>query len=144
MSIRNVLIIHLYFGLMKTITIRFALLCAFALVLLPRLSAAQSITINSVSGTKFCAGDPVSVTFTVTGTWGHLNAFTLQLSNVSGTFDNGFTRLGSIIDTVPGTFTFNTSIPPSTLFSSHYRFLLIGAKPYTGSAEHGSDLLIDH
>lgn len=127
---------------MKIIATRFLLLCAFALMLLPGLSSAQTISIVSVSGTHFCAGDPLSITITVTGTWGHLNAFTLQLSNTSGTFDNGWTKLGSVIDTAAGSFTFNTIIPPTTPFSSHYRFRVIGAKPYTESADNGSDIFI--
>ncbi len=116
--------------------------CVFALMLVPNVSSAQTITINSVSGANFCAGDPISITFTVTGTWGHKNAFTLQLSNVSGTFNNGFAGLGSVTDTVPGTFTINTAIPPTTLYSSHYRIRVIGAYPYTESADNGSDILI--
>ena len=127
---------------MKTIAVKFILLSVLALILIPTLSRGQAISIGSVSATRFCAGDPLSVTFTVTGTWGHNNAFTLQLSNDTGTFDNGFTRLGSIIDTVPGTFTISTTIPPATPFSSHYRFRVIGAKPYTESADNGSDILI--
>jgi hypothetical protein len=127
---------------MKTIATPFILFCAFALMLLPGLSPAQSIVVNSVSGMSFCAGDPLSVTIAVTGTWGHLNAFTLQLSNTSGTFDNGWTKLGSVIDTAPGSFTISTTIPPTTLYSSHYRLRVIGAKPYTESSDNGSDILI--
>jgi hypothetical protein len=125
---------------MKTIATRFILFYAFALVLLPRLASAQTITINSVSGTSFCSGDPVSVTFTVTGFWGHRNAFTLQLSDPSGSFSGGFQNLGSLVDTLPGTFTITTTIPGGS--STHYRFRILAAIPYTTSADNGSDIAI--
>jgi hypothetical protein len=79
-------------------------------------SWAQTITLDSVSGTHFCPGDPFSVTFTTTGTWGHNNAFTLQLSNDSGTFDNGFQNLGSIKDTAAGTYSIITSAPTNVVW----------------------------
>ncbi|HET6401172.1 MAG TPA: T9SS type A sorting domain-containing protein [Candidatus Kapabacteria bacterium] len=127
---------------MKKISTILAVFCAVVLLAAPRASFAQTIAIDSVSGTTFCAGDPFSVTFTVTGTWGHTNAFTLQLSNDSGTFDNGFTKLGSVVDTAPGSFTINTSIPATTPYSSHYRVRIIGAYLYTVSTDNGSDIRV--
>lgn len=105
-------------------------------------SWAQTITLDSISGTQFCAGDPISATFTVTGMWGSTNAFTLQLSNDSGTFDNGFQRLGALKDTAPGTFSIVTTIPLQSIYSSQYRVRVIGAYPYTESADNGSNILI--
>ncbi len=149
-----------------------------------------------MSGTTFCAGDPLSVTFTATGTWGHKNAFTLQLSNDSGIFDNGFQNIGSIVDTAPGTFTIYTTAPggltfqqfsitqyidkdgrdtlyyadtvmtriigndttfdtvdaphivviPDTVYDTtlptHYRVRIMGALPYTLSADNGTDIVV--
>ncbi|HYM20258.1 MAG TPA: T9SS type A sorting domain-containing protein [Candidatus Kapabacteria bacterium] len=100
----------------------------------------QTVTINSVSGTSFCAGDSISVTFTVTGFWGHRNAFTLQLSDPSGSFSNGFKNIGSLVDTLPGTFTINTIIP--WVSSTHYRFRILAAIPFITSADNGSDIAI--
>ncbi len=51
---------------------------------------------GSIPGTRFCPGDPISVSFTVTGYFQHRNAFTLQLSNSSGGFDKDFQNLGSL------------------------------------------------
>jgi hypothetical protein len=105
----------LLFTVMKKYSTFFAVVCAVWLLVAPSAPHAQrpftSITINSVSGTTFCGGDPVSVTFTVAGAWVSNNAFTLQLSNDSGTFDQGFQNLGSIQDTAPGTLTIITSMP---------------------------------
>jgi hypothetical protein len=73
-------------------------------LLVPETSHAQGISINSVSSSSFCAGDPISVSITVTGYWGHKNAFTLQLSESDGSFTPTFNNIGSIVDSVPGTF----------------------------------------
>jgi len=112
------------------------------LVFAGRTASAQTISINSVSGSTFCGGDPVSVSFTVTGFWQHNNAFTLQLSDPSGSFTNGFSNLSSIKDTLPGTFTFSTAAPKTAVASTHYRVRVIGALPYVESADNGSDLAI--
>ncbi|MDP4231583.1 MAG: T9SS type A sorting domain-containing protein, partial [Bacteroidota bacterium] len=124
---------------MKPIQARLILLAAIAFIVLPGLCLGQSITIGSVSASSFCTGDPVSVTFTATGTWGHKNAFTVQLSNPNGGFGTGFRNIGSVADEVGGTLTVNTTIPTGIAASTHYRFRVIGAVPYTVSADNGSD-----
>jgi PKD repeat protein len=118
------------------------LLYAFTLIMMPRLCLAQSITINSVSATQFCAADPVSVTFTASSGWGHKNAFTLQLSDKTGSFTS-FTNIGSVQDTIGGTITINSAIPSDALVSIHYRLRVIGAIPYTPSTDNGTDLVIN-
>jgi hypothetical protein len=101
----------------------------------------QSITIAPEPATHFCVEDPVAITFTVSGLWGHNNAFTLQLSDPKGGFVNGFQNIASIKDTLPGTFTINTVIP-STTTSTHYRLRILGAIPYIQSSDNGSDISI--
>lgn len=117
---------------------------AVAVLLLEFYSAArsQSLSINSVSATTMCAGDPVSVTFTAIGTWGHNNAFTVQLSDTNGNFGSVFTNLGSLKDTVPGTFTIVSTIPDNAFSSHNYRFRVLGAVPYMASADNGSGISI--
>jgi len=143
---------------MKNIATRFILFCSSALLLIPGFSLSQTITINSVSATQFCMGDTISATFTATGTWGHKNAFTLQLSDVNGSFANSFTNLGSFSDTVPGTFALQSAIPVNlsaqittdggktwqnvSASSSLYRVRIIAAFPYTMSADNGTDITI--
>lgn len=102
---------------------------------------AQSVSMSPIPRTSFCEGDSISVGFTVTGFFGHRNAFTLQLSDPSGGFSN-FQNLGSLIDTLPGTFTINTTIPASVTSSTQYRFRILAAIPYTISADNGSDIAI--
>ncbi len=125
---------------MKTLAASTVLFCFFALMLLPCVSDGQTIAISSLSGSGFCSGDSVSVTFTVTGLWGHRNAFTLQLSDPTGSFSSNFQNLGSIVDTLPGTFSINAIISGS---GSHYRIRILGAIPYITSADNGSDIAIE-
>ena len=125
---------------MKIISRFIAFFCA--VTLLPGLSLAQTITIDSISTPSFCSGDPVSVNFTVTGTWGAKNAFTLQLSDPTGSFSSGFSNLGSVIDASPGTFNIVSSIPTTISSSAHYRFRILGASPYTPGSDNGTDISI--
>ncbi|MFI5201073.1 MAG: T9SS type A sorting domain-containing protein [Candidatus Kapaibacterium sp.] len=111
-------------------------------VLVPSSAEAQTVTIGTIPSASFCAGDPISVSFTATGFWQHKNAFTLQLSDDTGSFTSGFTNLGSIKDTLPGTFTINAAIPGNVVSSTLYRFRIMGALPYTTSADNGSDISI--
>lgn len=101
---------------------------------------AQSISMGSLSGSSFCAGDTISVGFTATGFFGHKNAFTLQLSDPTGSFGN-FHNIGSLTDTLPGTFAIHAVIPPLNS-STHYRMRVISAIPYMATADNGSDLSI--
>ena len=123
---------------MKTIRFPFSVFIICALLFCTSLAQGQSVTINSISGASFCDGDSISVTFTAMGFWGHRNAFTLQLSDPNGSFSNNFQNLGSIVDTLPGTFTINTI----TLGNGglHYRFRILAAIPYIISADNGSDI----
>ncbi len=112
----------------------------FVVFLIAGNAGAQSVTIGAIPGSRFCAGDPISVSFTATGTWGRRNAFTLQISDPSGSFSNGFLNLGSLVDTLPGTFTINATMPSAA--STHYRLRILAANPYVTSADNGSDIAI--
>jgi len=157
---------------MKTPHAPFLAILICNLLLITSIVKGQSVTINSISGSSFCSGDPISVTFTATGTWGHKNAFTLQLSNDTGLFDNGFQNLGSIQDTIAGTYTIYATAPSGlpfrrfsiyasiyeddtsfftnpvfdtsydTTLATLYRLRVIGANPYIVSADNGSNVVI--
>ncbi len=101
---------------------------------------AQTVTIGAIPGSHFCAGDSIAISFTAAGFFGHKNVFTLQLSDTTGSFSNGFQNLASLADTLPGTFTIHTTLPYSE--GTHYRFRIMAAVPYTTSADNGSDLTI--
>ena len=112
--------------------------CVFS----PQFLNAQSVTMGAVPGKSFCSGDPIAVSFRATGFFGHRNAFDLQLSDPTGSFANGFQNIGSLIDTLPGTFMITTTIPPTITTSLHYRFRILAAIPYIPSADNGSDISI--
>ncbi len=112
-----------------------------SLCLVPELSLAQSVTIGAIPSSSFCVGDSITVNFTVTGNFGHNNAFTLQLSDPAGGFTNGFDNLNSLADTLPGAFTIKTAIP-NVISGKHYRFRILAAVPYMASADNGSDIMI--
>jgi len=104
---------------------------------------AQSVTVDKISGSQFCAGGPISVTFTATGSWGAGNVFLLQLSDQYGSFSNGFLQyIGSLADTLPGTFTIDTIIPANVTPFWQYRIRILAAFPYITSADNGSNISI--
>src|SRR5258708_7585533 len=107
---------------------------AFVILLVAGNAGAQSVTVDKIAGSQFCSGDPISITFTATGSWGTGNVFTLQLSNASGTFSNGFQNVGSLLGTVPGTFTITKPIGGS---GSHYRFRILSSNPAITSTDNG-------
>jgi hypothetical protein len=111
-------------------------------LLVPETSHAQGISINSVSSSSFCAGDPISVSITVTGYWGHKNAFSLQLSESDGSFTPTFNNIGSIVDSVPDTFAIVSSIPTHLSYSTHYRVRVARSNAYMVTADNGSDLTV--
>ncbi len=125
---------------MKNIHHRFLFLTLLASVLMVVKANAQSVTIGALSSSSFCSGDPFSVSFTATGSFGSGNTFTLQLSDVSGRFSS-FTNLASITDSLPGTFTITAAIP-AVANAKHYRFRILSASPNMTSADNGSDIVI--
>lgn len=104
---------------------------------------AQTVSIGAIPASHFCAGDSILLNFTATGAFGHKNAFTLQLSDASGSFQNGFRNIGSLIDSLSGQHSISTVIPSDINSSSHYRFRMISAVPYTAGIDNGSDIGID-
>jgi hypothetical protein len=126
---------------MKNTRIPFSAFIICAILFCSGLVHGQSITINSISGTSFCEGDSIAVTFTATGSWLHPNAFTMQLSDSTGSFAEKFKNFGSLNDTEAGTFTI-TSPNPTGIVSTHYRIRIAGANPYTLSADNGQDITI--
>ena len=102
-------------------------------------AGAQSVTIGAITGSQFCSGDTIAVPFTATGSWGAGNVFTLQISDPTGGFSNGFQNAGTLFDTKPGTFTIKTIASGS---SAHYRFRILASNPPFTSADNGSDIAI--
>jgi hypothetical protein len=112
----------------------------FVIFLIAGNAGAQTISINSISSSSFCVGNPISVTFTTTGSWGVGNVFLLQLSGPNGSFSSGFQYIGSIGGTLPGTFTIDTTIWASA--GLDYRLRILSTNPSITSADNGSPIAI--
>lgn len=102
--------------------------------------AAPSVSVDGVSGTVFCVGDSITVTYSVGGSFNPGNAFIVQLSNAKGSFDSAFRNMASVSSTLSGTLGFRipTDLPSGNL----YRVRVIGSSPVTMGADNGTDLRI--
>lgn len=129
---------------MKIMSIPSMVFFLLALILLPGTSSGQSITINSLSGANFCVGEPLSVTFTASGDWSQNenNTFTVQLSDVNGSFGSSFKNLGSLKASASGTYTVTAAIAENSTLSTHYRVRVTGSFPYVASLDNGQDITI--
>ncbi|WP_394993269.1 CHRD domain-containing protein, partial [Emticicia sp.] len=74
-----------------------------------------TISMPSITGTEFCAGNNVTVNFSTTGTFNGGNQFQAQLSNANGSFENPV-----IIGTTNIAGTVNATIPLNTPEGSNY------------------------
>lgn len=88
--------------------------------------ASQSITVTSVVPIMLCAGDPIAVNYTRTGTFDNGNVFTAQLSDASGSFANPV-NIGTLIGTGNGTIA--ATIPLGTPNGTNYRIRVISSSP---------------
>lgn len=90
-------------------------------------ASAQSIEITSVSALKGCSGDSVTVGYAATGSFTSKNSFTVQLSDPSGSFENGFKNLGSLRTTGSGVIRF--AIPSTIASSETFKLRMIASEP---------------
>ncbi|MDP4230373.1 MAG: T9SS type A sorting domain-containing protein [Bacteroidota bacterium] len=126
---------------MRTPRASFLVIFVCSLLFLTGIATGQSVTIGTIPASHFCVGDSITVSFTATGTLNHGNAFSLQLSDPDGSFTN-FQKIGSLADTMPGTFSITGTIPIGLTSSTHYRFRILAAIPYMTSADNGNDISI--
>ncbi|MBA2407480.1 MAG: fibronectin type III domain-containing protein [Chitinophagales bacterium] len=89
-------------------------------------SWALTITTTNVSGTTFCGGDEVKVSYTVDQPANAGNVFTVQLSDKSGGFASPII-IGSKSSTGSGTIT--CTIPFSTPSGTKYQVRVVSSKP---------------
>ena len=100
----------------------------------------QSIS-NTVTGTTFCAGENITVNYTVAqGLWNAGNTFTAQLSDASGSFA-GATNIGSVTATTSGTIA--ATIPSGTTAGTGYRIRVVSDLPATTGDDNGTDLTVN-
>src|ERR1041385_3885940 len=73
----------------------FGLLMVIGMTLVPILSHSQTIT-TSLKTSVLCPGEPLTVDYSITGTFDPLNTFTVQISDATGSFKT-FLNIGSDI-----------------------------------------------
>jgi len=101
-----------------------------------------AITNVTVNGSPFCAGQSVTVSYTVSNTGTQFstnNVFTAQLSDSLGNFSSPV-AIGSVTSRRSGNI--NAVIPPGTLEGKHYRIRITSTNPALISNPNGSDLVI--
>jgi hypothetical protein len=82
-----------------------------------------SITINSINGTSFCAGDPLQINFTASGDIYTGNVYYLEMSNATGSFTNPI-QVASLSSTSLVT-SINTVVPTGTPSGTGYKFRVV-------------------
>ena len=96
-------------------------------ILLPKLLIAQSVIINSVTDTTFCANTAIYAELTVDTLFAPDNEFLLELSDTSGNFTGNEIVLAQIasdsISSIEG------QIPSETIASSSYRVRIRSSNP---------------
>jgi YVTN family beta-propeller protein len=99
----------------------------------------QTITTGAISGTSFCAGDNLSVPFTVSPAISASTTYTAQLSTSTGSFSTTVS-LGSFTGSAVSSGTVSATIPVSTGAGSAYRIRV--RITGTNGSNNGTDLVI--
>lgn len=99
----------------------------------------RTITIESISASEFCAGEDITVSFSIGGIYLAGNVFSVQLSDVNGSFTKP-----TIIGTLPGVNagTINCTIPENTPSGMFYKIRIVSSKPTITSPDNGYDLTV--
>ncbi len=90
--------------------------------------------------TPLCAGNAVSVPFTICGTFNAGNVFTAQLSSSAGTF-TAPVDIGTLSGTSGGTI--SATIPSSTVTATLYRIRVISSNPSVTGNDNGVNITIN-
>lgn len=84
------------------------------------------IQINALSHSNYCVGDPITVGYSVQGTFASNNTFELQLSDAAGNFNSPII-LGSQMSTFSGTF--NETLPFGLTTGTGYLLRIVASSP---------------
>ncbi len=98
------------------------------------------LTVGSIAGSPFCAGEMVNVPFSVAGNlFNPSNIFTAQLSNKSGSFAAPV-NIGTLAGTNSGNIA--ATLPVNTAYGTKYRIRVTASNPTATSAANTSNLTI--
>lgn len=89
--------------------------------------------------TTLCTGNPVSVPYSLFGTYNSGNSFTAQLSDASGSFANPV-NIGAVSATTAGTI--SATIPAGTTPGNNYRIRVISSNPVIIGTNNGNNISI--
>jgi uncharacterized repeat protein (TIGR03803 family) len=98
-----------------------------------------TIRANSVYAT-YCAGSPVSIPYTIAGTYQPGNVFTAQLSDASGSFASPV-NIGSVA--AVGSGILNANLPGLTTTGTGYRVRIVSTNPIATGSDNGSNITIN-
>ncbi|HXH19927.1 MAG TPA: hypothetical protein VNJ07_12690, partial [Chitinophagales bacterium] len=120
---------------MKTKT----LIITIAALMLDAASATAATIATSAINNPLCQSLTVHVFFTANGRFDTDNVFTVQLSDMAGTFDNPV-NIGSLNGTTSGVIP--SVVPAGTPAGTGYRIRVISSLPLVIGSDNGSDLVI--
>ena len=109
--------------------------------LLPAMLCSQTVATSPLGKNTFCAGETITVNYTATGTFQPGNAFIVQLSSPTGSFQTEFKNLGSASSTTSGSVT--VDLPGEAAGCTAYRLRVIESNPRVDGSDNGQDLSID-
>ena len=101
--------------------------------------SSNTITTGSVTGTSFCACGTVDVPFVSTGTYIAGNIYTVQLSDVFGSFAAP-TSIGTLASTANSGTVVGCVIPCNTVSGTGYRIRVVSSTPVVTGTDNGVDL----
>lgn len=104
-----------------------------------KLGEDPTIVTGSISGSPFCAGNPLGIPFSITGVFNNDNVFTAQLSDSSGSFTSPTvlgTRNGVGDDVITGT------VPSTIDPGNRYRIRVISSSPAVIGTDNGVNLVV--
>jgi len=101
---------------------------------------AISITTGTISPISYCSGTPVSIPYSITGTYNPGNVFSAQLSNATGSFAAPV-NIGTLTLTTAGTI--SGTIPVSTASGNAYRIRVVSNNPVITGTDNGINLTVN-
>ena len=103
---------------------------------------AATITTGAISNTNpYCAGQGITVPFTITGNFNSGNIFTAQLSDGNGSFASPI-NIGTLASVASGSI--NAIIPPNTVTATKYKIRVVSSNTAITGADNGLDLQINN
>ncbi|MBI2967287.1 MAG: SprB repeat-containing protein [Bacteroidetes bacterium] len=101
---------------------------------------ADTVVTGTIAPTTYCAGNSVSVPYTLFCNVNAGNVFTAQLSDAAGSFAAP-TNIGIISSTTSGTIA--ATIPVAQPSGSGYRIRVVSSDPITTGSDNGTDLTVN-